>query len=81
MVKKIGPKTNLSAGWPEWVASKSGVDPAEFNTDLNEMFGILCFVAIALNFVAGGIVDFCRSRFATNERPETGSVIGFLLRT
>ena len=33
-----------------------------------------------MNFVVGALVDFCRNRFATVERPAKGSVIGFCLR-
>ena len=38
------------------------------------------FVSIGMNFAVGAVVDFCRNRFATIERPAKGSVIGFCLR-
>ena len=31
----------LSAGWPEWVAVKTAIDPDDLNTHLNKIFGIL----------------------------------------
>ena len=37
------------------------------------------FVSIGMNFAVGAVVDFCRNRFATIERPAKGSVIGFCL--
>ena len=33
-----------------------------------------------MNFAVGAVVDFCRNKFATVERPAKGSVIGFCLR-
>ena len=40
---------------------------------------LFSFSSIGLNFAVGAVVDFCRSRFATIERPAKGSVIGFCL--
>ena len=37
------------------------------------------FAAIGINFVGGAVIDFCRKRFATIERPSKGTVIGFFI--
>ena len=37
------------------------------------------FTAIGINFVGGAVIDFCRKRFATIERPSKGTVIGFFI--
>ena len=63
----------LGAGWPEWTAeTTNGTDPNDFNADINSVFAILSISLIAINFVAGSIVDFCRRKFATEKRPARG---------
>ena len=37
------------------------------------------FAAIGINFVGGAVIDLCRKKIATIERPSKGSVIGFFI--
>ena len=63
----------LGAGWPEWtVETDNDTDPTTFNADINSLFAILSLCLIAINFIAGSIVDFCRRKFATDQRPARG---------
>ena len=63
----------LGAGWPEWTAETSNdTDPTSFNADINSVFAILSLSLIAINFVAGSIVDFCRRKFTSDQRPARG---------
>ena len=85
----------LSAGRPEWVAAKTNwswwfqypieQDLRNFMVSYKHKYlksfknKTYCFAAIGINFVGGAIIDFCRKRFATIERPSKGSVIEFFI--
>ena len=71
----------LGAGWPEWAAENSNdTDPSTFNADINSVFAILSLSLIAINFVAGSIVDFCRRKFSSDIRPARGAGMAFKIQ-